>query len=280
MKIQLFVIKVFFILACTLTIAAPSLRAEDISTLLMATTTSTDNTGLLDYLAPYFTKATGIDIRWTAAGTGKALALGKSCDVDVLLVHAPDAEKQFVAHGYGINRQQIMYNDFIIIGPASDPAGIMGLSANMAMSAFKNGKAGFISRGDDSGTHKKELFLWQAAGLPRPEKESWYIQTGQGMLPSINIAAERSGYILTDRGTYLKYAHGKNENPPLVILVQGDESLRNQYSIIEIDPGKCPNVKSDSAKSFSQWMAGAEAQQLINEFTLMGRKLFIPNAGQ
>ena len=179
--------------------------AEEGKVLLMATTTSTDNTGLLDYLAPHFKQDTGIDLRWTATGTGKALKLGENCDVDVLMVHAPPAEKKFVADGFGVDRREIMYNDFVIIGPAADEAGIKGKSVKEALTLLKDKQADFISRGDNSGTNKKEIALWKAAGLPVPEKEKWYVQTGQGMLASINIAAERNGYTLTDRGTYIKY---------------------------------------------------------------------------
>jgi len=258
-------------------LCGPALAAEP-QQLLMATTTSTDNTGLLDYLAPHFTKATGIDIRWTATGTGKALALGQNCDVDVLLVHAPAAEKKYVEAGYGQNRREIMYNDFVFIGPTADPAGVKGKSVAEALEAIKAKKAAFISRGDNSGTHKMEIELWQLAKLPQPEKESWYVSTGQGMLTSINIAAEKSGYILTDRGTYIKYAHDKGGQPPMVVLVEGDDVLRNQYSVIEVSPKNCANAKADLARKFSDWMAGAEAQKLIGDFKLLGQPLFIPNA--
>jgi tungstate transport system substrate-binding protein len=271
LKRHLFVVLIVMLL-CT------PVWAADTQDLMMATTTSTDNTGLLDYLAPYFTKATGIQIRWTATGTGKALALGEKCDVDVLLVHAPAAEKKYVDAGYGQNRREIMYNDFVIIGPTADPAGIKGKSVADALAAIKAKQAVFVSRGDNSGTHKKELALWQMANQPQPEKEGWYVQTGQGMLASINIAAEKSGYTLTDRGTYIKYAHDKGGQPPMVVLVEGDAVLRNQYSVIEVSPKNCPNVKADLARKFSDWMAGPEAQKLIGDFKLMDKKLFIPNA--
>ena len=176
---------------------------------MMATTTSTDNTGLLDDLIPEFTKDTGIKMKWTATGTGKALKLGQNCDVDILMVHAPPAEKKYIADGFGINRREIMYNDFVIIGPADDPAGIMAKSVTDALTAIKNNKSVFVSRGDNSGTNKKEIFLWKKSTLAVPEKETWYVQTGQGMLASINIAAERGGYTMTDRGTYIKYEANK-----------------------------------------------------------------------
>lgn len=182
---------------------------------MMATTTSTDNIGLLDYLAPEFTKATGIELKWTATGTGKAFKLGENCDVDILMVHAAAAEKKFVDAGFGVNRREIMYNDFVIIGPPSDPAGIKGQPIKAAMQTIQSKQATFISRGDNSGTHKKELSLWKAADLPVPDKSAWYVQTGQGMLASINIAAERNGYTMSDRGTYIKYEDNSGGNPPL-----------------------------------------------------------------
>jgi tungstate transport system substrate-binding protein len=246
--------------------------------LMMATTTSTDNTGLLDYLVPEFTKATGIELKWTAVGTGKALQLGKDCNVDVLLVHAPEAEKQYVADGYGVHRREIMYNDFVIIGTESDPAGIKGKSLTEALLLVKDKKAVFVSRGDNSGTHKKELLLWKSASLPVPEKESWYVQTGQGMLSTINITAERNGYTMTDRGTYIKYEDTRGGNPPLKILVEGDDVLKNQYSVMAVNPEKCKTAKHDLAMKFSDWIAGESAQTLIRNFKLLGKQLFIPNA--
>ncbi len=248
------------------------------SQLLLATTTSTDNTGLLDYLAPHFTRATGIGLRWIAVGTGKALKLGQNCDVDVLLVHAPEAEKNFVAAGYGIDRRQVMYNDFVIIGPLADPAGITGKEVRSALVSIKQSGATFVSRGDNSGTHRKELELWAGSGLELPDKASWYVQTGQGMLATINIAAERKGYTLTDRGTYIKYAADHGGNPPLKILVDGDACLRNQYSVILVNPERCPKVKSDQAKAFAQWLTSPQAGKLIADFRLMGKQLFVPNA--
>ena len=246
--------------------------------LMMATTTSTDNTGLLDYLAPKFKVATGIELKWTATGTGKALKLGENCDVDILMVHAPPAEKNFVKNGFGIDRREIMYNDFVIIGPAADAAGIKGKSIKDALQTVKAKQAIFVSRGDNSGTNKKELSLWKAADLPVPEKENWYVQSGQGMLATINIAAERNGYTMTDRGTYIKYEDNLKGNPPLKILVEGDAVLLNQYSVIAINQKNCPKAKYDTAKQFIEWVTGAEAQQLIKDFKLLGKPLFKPNA--
>jgi len=246
--------------------------------LRMATTTSTDNTGLLDVLAPLFKKDTGIELQWVAVGTGKALELGKNCDVDVLLVHAPAAEKKYVEQGYGINRREIMYNDFVIIGPKQDPAGIKGLSATQALVKLAEKKAPFVSRGDNSGTNKKEKKLWKAAGISNLDKEPWYIQTGQGMLATINVAVEREGYTLTDRGTYIKYEAIMKGQPSLVILVEGDKELLNQYSVLEVNPERCKKVKNDLAKIFSKWMASPRAQKAIADFRLMGKQLFTPNA--
>jgi tungstate transport system substrate-binding protein len=253
-----------------------SLGAEKV--LMMATTTSTDNTGLLDYLAPAFTKATGIDLRWTAIGTGKALKMGQNCDVDVLLVHAPGAEKKFVDAGFGAKRRELMYNDFVIIGPASDPGGIKGLSISKAMRGVQKSKALFVSRGDNSGTNKKEILLWKNAGIALPDKDPWYIQTGQGMLATIQIAEQRNGYTMTDRGTYIKYSHNSGGKPVLKVIVEADAILLNQYSAIAINTANCPNAKFDLAMAFSDWMAGNQAQQMIKDFRLLGQQLFTPNA--
>jgi len=246
--------------------------------LMMATTTSTDNTGLLDELAPMFENDTGIELKWTAVGTGKALELGRNCDVDVLLVHAPPAEKAYVQNGYGVDRREVMYNDFVIIGPKDDPAGIKGMRVHEAMNTFAEEKAGFASRGDDSGTNKKERHLWTAADLKVPEGQDWYMETGQGMLATIRIAAERDLYTMTDRGTYIKYAHSQDGNPPLDILVEGDESLFNQYSVLAVSPDNCPNVKYDLATRFAQWMTSPDVQKAIGNYKLLGKKLFNPNA--
>ena len=248
--------------------------------LKMATTTSTDNTGLLDYLAPVFRADTGIDLRWVAVGTGKALELGRNCDVDVLLVHAPTAEREYVQKGYGVERREIMFNDFVFIGPKQDAAGIRGKSVKAALHLISSRKAPFASRGDNSGTHKMEVSLWKHAGLRVPDRTQWYLETGQGMLNTITIAAERDAYTLTDRGTYIKYEANWHGNPPLVILVEGDSMLRNQYSIIAVNPQKCKNVKYELARQLSAWMASPKSQKLIGDFQLMGKRLFIPNAGK
>ena len=255
-----------------------TLQAGEKGELMMATTTSTDNTGLLDYLIPFFEQETGIALKWTATGTGKALKLGQNCDVDVLLVHAPPAEKAYIAAGFGKDRREVMYNDFVIIGPKSDPAGLKGKNISQALSAIKASKAFFMSRGDDSGTNKKEKLLWKNAGIALPDKEQWYVQTGQGMLATINITQERNGYTMTDRGTYIKYQHQQGGNAPLTVLVEGDDILLNQYSVLTLNPENCPDAKYDLALKFSDWMASESTQNKIGEFRLLEKKLFIPNA--
>ena len=247
-------------------------------TLMMATTTSTDNTGLLDALAPMFKKDTGIALKWTAVGTGKALKMGENCDVDVLLVHAPEAEKKYVAQGFGVDRRQVMYNDFVIIGPAKDPAKVKGMSTTESLIAMSKSAATFVSRGDNSGTNKKEMSLWKGAGMAVPDKETWYVQTGQGMIKTIMVAEERDGYTMTDRGTYIKYEANKKGNPPLKILVEGDSSLFNQYSVLAVNPQRCPTVNHKLATRFADWITSPHAQKAIGSFSLLGKKLFVPNA--
>ena len=264
-------------IAFIISLAFTTVHAQN-HTLIMATTTSTDNTGLLDYLIPHFEDETGIDLKWIATGTGKALKLGQKCDVDVLLVHAPPAEKKYIANGYGKARREIMYNDFIIIGPENDPASIKGKNISDALSAIKTKKSVFASRGDNSGTNKKEILLWKNAGIQLPDKEKWYIQTGQGMLATINICQENNGYTMTDRGTYIKYQSVNDGNAMLKIMVEGDTILLNQYSVLTPDPEHCANIKYDLAVKFSNWMASQKAQNLIKNFRLSGQKLFIPNA--
>jgi len=258
--------------------AGAALAASPTPVLRMATTTSTDDTGLLDYMQPIFLKDAGIDIQWVAVGTGKALEYGRNGDVDVVLTHDPEAEKKFVDEGWGIEPKQVMFNDFVLIGPANDPAGIKGKKIGEAMKQIAGKAAPFASRADKSGTNMAELRLWKAAGIGEPDKESWYIQTGQGMLDTINVGGERKGYVLTDRGTFIKYEANHKGKPPLVILVEGDESLRNQYSVIPVNPAKHSNVKNDLAKKYAAWLTSAKAQKDIANFKLEGKQLFFPNA--
>ena len=267
-------------LAALLAVTAGAAVAAKAPVLRMATTTSTDNTGLLDYLAPLFQKDTGIEIQWVSVGTGKALEYGRNGDVDVVLVHDPDAEKKFVADGAGVNRRQVMYNDFVILGPKSDPAGIKGMKVEDAMKKIGEKQAPFASRADKSGTHMAELKLWKAAGMGVPDKQNWYIQTGQGMLETINMAGERKGYVLADRGTFIKYEANFKGNPPLVVLVEGDSDLRNQYSVIAVNPAKWANVKYDLALKYINWLGSPKAQKAIADYKLLGKQLFFPNAKQ
>ncbi len=262
------------LLAALLSLPCPALAEE----LMMATTTSTDNTGLLTWLAPLLKADTGIELKWTAVGTGKALELGKNCDVDVLLVHAPAAEKEYIAAGHGIDRREVMFNDFVIIGPADDPAKIKGKTTAEALKAIAAAKGLFISRGDDSGTHKMELSLWKASGQAQPDKETWYVQAGQGMMKTIIMAEERKGYTLTDRGTYFTYESQKKGAPELKVLVEGDTPLLNQYGVILVNPERCPKARKDVAKKFSDWLVSDKGQKAIADFKTDGKQLFTPNA--
>ena len=259
-------------------VLAASLSAKD--TLMMATTTSTDNTGLLDYLAPKFEKDTGTTLKWVATGTGKALKMGGNCDVDILFVHAPASEKKFIATGFGGDRQQVMYNDFIVIGPKKDPAMVKGMTPSTALQTIKDKNAKFFSRGDNSGTNKKELSLWKNANVDAKSASSWYVQTGQGMLRTINMAAEKNGYTMTDRGTWIKYMSQKGDANTMKVVVEGDKSLFNQYSVVSINKDKCSNVKPELAKKFTNWIVSTPTQKIIADFRLLGQALFIPNANK
>jgi tungstate transport system substrate-binding protein len=260
--------------ACLL--AAPAAQAAD--SILLATTTSTDDTGLLDFLAPTILKATGVEMRWTSTGTGKALELGKNCDADLVLVHAPKAEQAFVEQGAGVNRRQVMFNDFVLIGPKDDPAGVKGLSVAAALAKLAEKQAVFVSRGDKSGTHMMELGLWKDANLAEPDKQAWYVAAGQGMLRTMAIAEEKKGYTLADRGTFFKYESDHHGHPPLVVLVEGDAKLRNQYSVIELPADRCPKVKAEAAKKVADWWVSPAGQAAIAGFKLHGKQLFIANA--
>ena len=250
-------------------------------TLMMATTTSTQDTGLLEYLQPIFKKDTGIDLKWISVGTGKALAHGKDCDVDVLLVHAPALEEKFVADGFGVDRHQVMYNDFVLIGPAADPAGVKGKDIPTALKTFAEKKIPFVSRGDNSGTHNTEKQLWKVAGMEVPGKDAtWYIDAGQGMMATLNMAAEKGAYTLTDRGTWIKFNAQQGAKNPLAIVVEGDKALFNQYSVITVNPKQCPKTKADLGKKFEDWWVAPSTQKRIAEFKLEGKQLFFPNAGK
>lgn len=242
-------------------------------TLLLGTTTSTDNTGLLNYLAPAFQQDTGIELQWVSVGTGKALQLGKHCDVNVLMVHAPQLEKEFVREGYGIQHRTLFYNDFVLVGPLTDPAHIKNLPLNEALKTLIQSHAVFISRADHSGTYQKELELWHDINISPPKHSPTYLEAGQGMLATLQMAAEKNAYTLTDRGTFLRY-QTMPRHSPLEIIVAGDNRLKNFYSIMMVNPEKCPTVSSSRALSFIQWMASKRGQDLINHFKLNGQPLF------
>ena len=230
-------------------LAAMPVQAAD-NELMMATTTSTQDSGLLEFLEPPFKQETGITLKWVAVGTGKALEIAKNCDADVLLVHAPAAEKKFVEEGHGIDRRQIMYNDFVIVGPVADPAKVKGKPTADALKAIFGAKAGFVSRGDQSGTHKAEMKLWKQAGI-EPDKDEKYFSAGQGMMATLNMASEKQAYCMTDRGTW-----------------------------ITVNPAQCPKVKKELAAKFEDWWVAPSTQKKIASFTLKGKQLFFPNAGK
>lgn len=273
--------------------------AED-KVLKMSTTTSTQASGLLDILLPAFKADSGIDIKVVAKGTGAAIRDGQDGNVDVIFVHAKAREDAFVAEGYGTKRYAVMHNDFVILGPVADPAGIKGLSdAGEALAKIGAAKAGFISRGDDSGTHTKEQFLWGQSGLPLTEltqtivkkgKEvqitskvpadsaAWYKSIGQGMGKTLTFAEEKQAYTMSDRGTYIKYKFGKTPALELDVLTEGGEDLANPYGIIPIDPAKHPHVKADLAQQFVDWIISEKGQKLIGDYRLEGQQLFYPDA--
>jgi tungstate transport system substrate-binding protein len=243
--------------------------------LILATTTSTQDSGLLDVLVPMFQDQTGRTVQTVAVGSGEAMKMGKEGNADVLLVHAPASEVAFMDAGNGEDRALVMHNDFIVVGPAADPAAIQGLAAANAFKAIFEAGAPFITRGDDSGTHKKELALWKSAGL-EPTGQAWYLETGQGMGASMTVASEKVAYILADRATYL----ANQENYQLEILVEGDNSLLNVYHVITVSPDRWPKVNYDGALAFLQFMTNPDTQSVIGEFGVdeFGQSLFYPDA--
>ena len=247
-------------------------------TIILATTTSTQDSGLLDVLIPILEKKTGYLVKTIAVGSGQAMAMGQKGEADVLLVHSPAAEQKFVAEGFGINRRLIMHNDYIIVGPSEDSAKIKGLkSASEAFKKMASAKALFLSRADKSGTHVKETDIWKKAGV-NPEGEKWYQQTGLGMGQTLNVTAEKKGYTLADRGTYLSL----KKNFGLDILVEGDAILLNIYHVIEVNPAKWSKVNTAGAKAFADFMVSNETQGIIKTFGVdkFGSPLFFPDAGK
>lgn len=247
-------------------------------TIILATTTSTQDSGLLDVLIPIFEKQTGYLVKTIAVGSGQAMAMGQKGEADVLLVHSPESEKKFMTAGDGVNRRLIMHNDFVIVGPPDDPAKIKGIkSSTESLKKIASSKALFLSRGDNSGTHSKERSIWKAAAL-QPEGEKWYLQTGLGMGQTLGVAAEKKGYTLADRGTYLAL----KKNIDLVILVEGDGILLNIYHVIEVNHAKWPKVNAPGAKTFADFMVSKNVQEIIKSFGVdkFGSPLFFPDAGK
>ncbi len=255
-------------------IATPAKAADRF--IVVQSTTSTQNSGLLDYILPKFEEKSGIQVRVVAVGTGQAIKNAANGDGDVLLVHAKPSEEKFVAAGDGVKRYDLMYNDFVIVGPAADPAGIKGSGdAIAALKKIAETGSNFASRGDDSGTHKKEKALWKAAGVdPEAASGSWYRETGSGMGATLNAAVGMDAYALTDRATWISF---KNKGT-FEIAAQGDDKLFNQYGVILVNPKKHPNVKAEAGQTFIDWLRSKEGQSLIASYKVDGQQLFFPNA--
>jgi tungstate transport system substrate-binding protein len=247
-------------------------KAESI---VVASTTSTQDSGLFGYLLPLFQAKTGIEVKVVAQGTGQALDTARRGDADVVFVHAKSAEQKFLAEGFSTKRYPVMYNDFVIIGPQNDPAGVKGQDVAAALKAIKEKGAPFISRGDRSGTHTAEIALWKAAGIDvATDKGTWYKEIGQGMGAALNMASSSNAYLLSDRGTWLAF---KNRGD-LAILVEGDKRLFNQYGVMLVNPAKHPTVKAEAGQKFIDWLISAEGQSAISGYKVDGEQLFYPNA--
>ncbi|TCU68384.1 tungstate transport system substrate-binding protein [Bradyrhizobium sp. R2.2-H] len=261
------------IAACAV-LGGPAVAQE--KSIVVASTTSTQDSGLFGHILPLFKDKTGIAVKVVAQGTGQALDTGRRGDADVVFVHARPAEEKFVAEGSGVKRYPVMYNDFILIGPASDPAGVKGTKDIVAaLKAIKDKGAAFISRGDKSGTHQAELNLWNVAGIDlAKDKGAWYKEIGQGMGAALNTASASNAYVLADRGTWLSF---KNRGP-LAIVVEGDKRLFNQYGVILVSPQKHPNVKQELGQQFIDWLVSSEGQKAIAGYKINGEQLFYPNA--
>jgi tungstate transport system substrate-binding protein len=253
---------------------APSALAQRFIT--VASTTSTEQSGLFRHILPIFEQKTGIEVRVVAVGTGQALDLARRGDADVVLVHAKAAEEEFVREGYGVQRFPVMYNDFVIVGPTSDPAGIAGgRDAVAALEKIESAEAPFVSRGDRSGTHMAELDLWRMAGIDIEENRGpWYRETGQGMGPALNTAAAMNAYLLADRATWLAFEN----RGELAILIEGDERLVNQYGVILVNPARHPHVQRAEGQAFIDWLVSPEGQAAIASYEIGGEQLFFPNA--
>jgi tungstate transport system substrate-binding protein len=247
-------------------------RAEDKPFLTLASTTSTNDSGLFGSILPKFEADTGVQVRVVAVGTGQAIEMGRRGDADALLVHDRASEDRFVAEGFALLRRDVMYNDFVIVGPGADPGGIRGqASASTALAQLAARKGAFVSRGDDSGTHKAELRLWKAAGIdPRATGSGWYRELGSGMGATLNVAAELPAYTLADRATWLAFRNRRE----LAVLVEGDASLRNPYGVLVVNPARHPHVKVELATRFAEWLTGPAGRAAIESFTIEGEPLF------
>lgn len=265
---------VLAVAACGGPAAGPAAGPSGERTLILATTTSTQDSGLLDELLPAFTEATGWAVKPVAVGSGQAIEMGRRGEADVLLVHSPAAEEEYVAEGTAGRRLLVMHNDFVLLGPEDDPAGVRGLPVDEAMRRIAETQAVFVSRGDESGTHSRELSLWEEAGVT--PGAPWYQETGQGMGATLRVAAEKGGYTLADRGTYLTQSAG------LAVLVEGDPGLLNVYHVIEVTERAGERVQPEGAAAFADWITGQDAQRRIGEFgrETYGQPLFVPDAGK
>ena len=266
-----------FFVALLLAIAAalPATALAQDRSIVMASTTSTEQSGLFAHLLPAFRKATGIEVRVVAVGTGQALDMGRRGDADVLFVHDRAAEEKLVADGFGLKRSDVMYNDFVLVGPAADPVATKGNDIVGALAKLAASKQAFVSRGDKSGTHAAELRYWQAAGIDAPPARiAGYRECGCGMGPALNIASSVDAYVLTDRGTWLNF---KNRGG-LAVLVEGDQRLFNQYGVIVVNPARHPHTKVQLAQAFADWVLSAEGQATIASYRIGGEPLFFPNA--
>ena len=260
-------------IAATLTVALTGMAMAQDKSILVQSTTSTANSGLYDHLLPAFTDKSGITVNVVAVGTGQAIKNAQNCDADVLLVHAKSSEEKFVSEGYGVQRFDLMYNDFVIVGPAADPAGVKGMNdVKAALAKLAEANAPFASRGDDSGTHKKEMSLWKAAGI-EPGGE-WYRSTGSGMGATLNAGVGMGAYVMTDRATWISFGNKGDYE----IAVEGDEAMFNQYGVILVNPEKCPSVKQAEGQAFIDWLLSAEGQNAIRSYQVDGQQLFFPNA--
>ena len=260
-------------IALALLLAASGVRAEGEKPFItLASTTSTRDSGLFEHVLSRFEAKTGVTVRVVAVGTGQALELGRRGDAEVLLVHDRQSEDAFVAAGFGLPRRDVMYNDFLIAGPGADPAGVRGTAtAAAALSKIAAAKAAFASRGDDSGTHKAEQRLWQAAGVdPKPASGAWYRETGSGMGATLGVASELDAYVLADRATWASFQNRRE----LVVLLEGDPALRNPYGVIVVDPKRHPSVKADLAGRFADWLTSDEGRSAIESFQVGGKQVF------